>query len=299
MNIITHVSPDFDAIGAVWLLKRYGGLEAADVFFVNTGNPDKDLLASATAVVDTGRVFDPARLRFDHHQLPGKEANETCAAWQVFMHVFLETVNDRAAWQRINALDPLIWLIYEGDTGKSGANESRQRGIHALLSSKKATRADDYALLAYGFDLLDALAASLFAQDEARRTLATHTVYRSEDGLVVALRDAPQGATFAAHEAGARLVLFSSELPGPSYARGVMRGGEGADVHCGELVEHIINAPSLSWSKPDLRSELLGWYRHESGFFAGKGTAKAPCADPMLVDIVDVAAAIDRAWHRE
>lgn len=286
-TIITHVSPDFDAIGSVWLLKRYGGMEAADVAFVNTGNPDLELLASADAVVDTGRVFNPVLLRFDHHQMPGKEANETCATSLVATHLFGDLPH---------YLDLLIHLIYCGDTGRPYANTSRQVGIHALLSAKKATHADDYTLLAYGFELLDGIASSLQAQEQARRTLATHTVYKSVDGLVVALKDAPQGATFAAHEAGARLVLFSSALPGPSYARGLMRGGEGIDVDAGAIVLAIVNDPSCDAAISD---ELSTWYRHAAGFFAGKGTAKAPCAEPMEVSIVDIAREIDLAWKRE
>lgn len=49
--IVTHTSPDWDAIGSVWLLQRYGGLGAQPVAFVNTGAPDVALLAEAVALV--------------------------------------------------------------------------------------------------------------------------------------------------------------------------------------------------------------------------------------------------------
>ena len=217
MIVITHVSPDWDAIGAVWLLKRYSGMADAEVQFVNTGAPDQEILDNADAVVDTGRIFDPSCQRFDHHHLPGDLANTTCATLQVY-----DALPDAPI-----AILPLVRLIYAGDTGKPEANESRQRGIHALLSNKKRQGADDYSLLAYGFDLLDNLSQSLISPDEARRTLAAHTVYRSGDGLLVALKNAPRGATFAAHEAGARLVIFADYA---KNAIGIMRGGNGQDV---------------------------------------------------------------------
>ena len=284
MMIITHTSPDFDAIGGVWLLKRYGGMADAEVQFVNTGSPDPVVLESANAVVDTGRVFDPGILRFDHHHLPGKLANATCATQMVY-----NALSDAPA-----AILPLVTLIYCGDTGKPAANESRAVGIHALLSSKKASRTlDDHGLLAYGFELLDTLATGLIAQDAARKNLAAHTVYRSADGLLVALKNAPQGATFAAHEAGARLVVFADY---ERNAIGVMRGGEGEDVHCGELVNAVVNDPT---APTDLGSELDTWYRHQAGFFSGRGTAKAPREDAIDIDVRDVAEAIDRAWKRE
>lgn len=283
MLIVGHVSPDWDCIGAIWLLKRYGGMADAAVAFVNTGNPDPDLLASASAVVDTGRVFDPGILRFDHHHFAGNAANETCATLQVAQALVLARPDFD-----FNPLWPIIALIYAGDTGKPAANESRKIGMHALLSSKKASRAlDDYGLLDYGFDLLDALAASLLAQDAARNALAAHTVYTSADGLLIALRDAPQGATFAAHEAGARLVVFADY---ERNAIGIMRGGEGQDVHVGGLVDAVRD--------PLLLPELATWYKHEAGFFAGRGTAKAPREDAITVNVVEVARAIDQAWHR-
>ena len=299
-TIIGHVAPDWDCIGAIWLLKKFGGLENADVMFVNTGAPDPALLEHATAVVDTGRLYDPSRLCFDHHHLIGAAANETCATRQVAQYLVLARPD-----YDFNPIWPIIDLIYAGDTGKRAANESRQLGIHALLANKKRQGADNYALLAYGFDLLDSLSQSLISQDEARRSLEAHTIYRSEDGLVVALLNAPHGATFAAHEAGARLVVFGNY---DKNAIGVMRGGEGADVHAGALVENILDkaprvflAQTLWAYTPDVDAmfaELATWYRHQAGFFAGRGTDKAPSDKPILVELRTVAAAIDWAWVR-
>lgn len=159
--IITHQSLDWDALGAVWLLKRYAGMEDHEVVFVNTGAPDPALLARADAVVDTGREFDPARLRFDHHQLPGKQATDTSAAYQVAMWLYYEKSVDVAH------LQPLFDLILCGDTGRKekGADWSRIVGLHALLSAQKARKLDDAALLAYGFDLCRAVRRGLRHKD--------------------------------------------------------------------------------------------------------------------------------------
>lgn len=48
----------------------------------------------------------------------------------------------------------------------------------------------------------------------------------------------------------------------------------------------------------DLASELDSWFQHASGFFAGRGTAKAPRDDAIIVRLEDVAYAIDEAWKR-
>lgn len=297
MVIATHTSPDWDAIGAVWLLKRYGGMDGADVQFVNTGTPDLTILAGAAAVVDTGRELDPLRLRFDHHQLPGAEANTCCATSLVFQWL-------RSEREDIEPLGSLVDLIYAGDTGQAnyGATWSRVIGIHALLSAQKTKKADDTALLAYGVAVLDDLAIALFAHHEARTALEAHTVYRSDDGLVVALKDAPPHATSAAHEIGARLVLFQSASEGTN-AIGVMRAGEQREPHCKALILGILDdaecdAPgSIRWDSPEY-IEMARWYLHEAGFFAGRGTAKAPDPRPIEANLADIARAIDTAWKR-
>lgn len=291
MYIVTHVSPDWDAITAVWLLQRYGGLGDADVRFVNTGDPSSDVLTEATAVVDTGRALDPERLRFDHHHLPGAEASATCAAFQVFEHI--------APNGELAHLAPLNALILNGDTGgrNYGAEWSRLTGIHALLSARKARGAGDLALMAWGMDVLDDLDTHLCARYEARQTLDAHMVYRSADGLLVALKDAPAHASSAAFEAGARLVVFQhTDLTIPTHAIGIWRASEWREPHCGELVGRVLG----EWAQPGspITNELSIWYRHEAGFFAGRGTAKAPNPTPIAVDLAEVARAIDGAWQR-
>jgi hypothetical protein len=301
MNYIcTHVSPDWDAIGAVWMLKRFHApLKDAWVGFVNTGKPDHLILHEAAAVVDIGREYDPARLRFDHHQLPRHKANDTSATLQVF-HFLTDGMN---YMHPLFYLNQIVALIYSGDTGKKtdGADWSRIEGIHALLCAQKARKLSDIALMDWGFEILDLLAESTQARYTAQNTLAEHTVYKSDDGLVIALHNAPPFATNAAHEAGARLVMFYSEHPDvPTYARGVMRAGEWQEPHCGDLINWICNdweCGLMNISKLAYE-ELACWYKHEAGFFAGKGTQKAPCTDPMLVDIRDIALAIDEAWQR-
>lgn len=284
--IITHMSPDWDAITSVWLLKRYGGMEDHDVVFVNTGNPDPAVLAASAAVVDTGRELDPTRRRFDHHHLPGKQSNQTCAAFQVFQHV--------APNGELDHLAPLNALILNGDTGgrNYGAEWSRLTGIHALLSVRKARRETDDQLLAWGMAVLDDLAAHLKARDDARRTLDTHMIYQSTDGLFVALRNAPQGATFAAFEQGARLVLFANEA---ENAIGLMRAGEWQEPHCGGLVDLLIVDSQVS---ADIITETDTWFLHPAGFFAGRGTKKAPRSDPIACDLIALARAVDRGWQR-
>lgn len=312
--IVTHTSPDWDAIASCWLLQRYGGLADAGVRFVNTGNPDPGLLAEATAVVDTGRVADFGRLRFDHHHLTGAEAR-TSAATQVYGYVASFVDQDMLPGP-VSHLIPLVGLVNAGDIGDSHADPSRAYGIHALLSAQKARRLSDEALLAWGYEVLDLIDERLRAEMKARLTLSQHVAYRSEDGLIVALHNAPQAATQAAFEAGARLVVFHSEYPDvPTVAVGIQRAPQHDFPHVGEILRVATSASadprtlvqgialaSLHNTHDPAREqaidEMKTWFQHPAGFFAGRGTPKAPDARPLECSIAEIAQAVDAAWVR-
>lgn len=306
MIIAIHTNPDMDCITGAWLLQRYGNLATAAIAFVNTGNPDRELLANATAVIDTGGEWDPARLRFDHHHLPGAAASETSAAMQVYEHL--------VAHSSVGSLDhlaPLANLVYAGDTGKPdyGADWSRIVGLHAMLSGYKAwlkaqhdgglVPGFDQAVYAYGAGLLDVLDAALKAKHLARQELAEKVVYRSTDGLLVAIRHGGPGSTQAAADDGARLVVWEGQPAevegGTTYSIGLSRVGESQEPHCGELVQSALD--TLAGDDP-IYQELATWFRHPAGFIALRGSAKAPVFKPVEVDLVDVARVISAAWQR-
>ncbi|MFZ1411691.1 MAG: MYG1 family protein [Micropruina sp.] len=287
--IVTHTSPDWDAIMSCWLLQRHGGFESARVEFVNTGSPDAETLAGAVAVVDTGRIYNPLHRRYDHHQ----DACADSATSRVAMDL------DTPAW-----LTPLIALVHHGDWGSpgEGADWLRLVGLHAALSGAKARGLSDAELLAYGYQLLDDVAAHLKSQADARAMLDSVTVWKSADGLVWAIKDGGPQVTRAAGELGARLVVYAyatTDATPPRYGFGCWRCG-GAEVtapHVGRLVE-TAHDMSRDQEAPAMEAELARWFRHPVGFFAGWGTDKAPRHEAPAVNVADVAKLISDMWVR-
>lgn len=299
-TIVTHRSPDWDALGSVWLLKRYHpGLENAEVRFVNTGAPDLELLAQAAAVVDTGREFDPERLRFDHHQLPGRESVKTCAMKQVWEHLGQSFFDYKSKKDPVGHLRVLVDLVWAGDVGSGYAQTSRVAGIHAILSAWKNQGLSDEELLRRGMELLDAIDIHLRRLCEANDELEYRCLqFRSSDGALVAIRDGGPEVSWAAFESGARVVLFQSSQEvegGTTHSIGLIRAGEWSEPHVGELVQAVLDHPRTS---PEIREELARWFLHPAGFFAGRGTAKAPCFAPVTVDLQTLARLIDEVWER-
>ena len=317
-TIVTHVSPDLDAIASAWLLLRYAPkFENAQVVFVNTGNPDRAVLAQADAVVDTGGTYNPYLHCYDHHQM--KNPNEACAAMLVWRDLmYLHGINPYTP--DVAHLEPLVQLIHAGDCGLPEADESRKNGIHAMVSEMKYQQFEDAVIFRLGCVLLDFIAghlssgipfdailrdvnagwgdlflkpAQLRAEELKRTGIAPYVAYMSFDGAFVALRDAPQGATQLAFEQGAQLVLWSNYT---ENAIGINRA-RGIEVHVGELVDSI-QVYAVQHNSTILATELASWYRHNSGFFSGRGTAKAPREDTIPVDFTTLAAIVDASWER-
>lgn len=314
--IVGHVSPDWDCLTALWLLRRFDpALENATIKLVNTGNPDAAILAEADAVVDTGRVCNYTTKRYDHHQMD--DPNSTSAALLVYEHLLQMNNN-------LSYLAPLVRLIFAGDTGKSDADESRKTGIHAILSQMKHDQYNDETIMLHCFPILDAIEtqleygssldvsiknALLFGYDvyikryqERQNALIEqgiepYVVYRSKDSRVIALQNAPQQATQLAFEQGASLVVWANY---PENAIGVNRA-RGIDTHLGELIDNLQELVRLynhHLSYQSIEVELSTWYRHAAGFFAGRGTAKASREDPIVIELAELAQLVDMAWWR-
>ena len=265
--------------------------------FINMAAPDADLLAHATYVVDCGGVYDPATGRFDHHQLGN--ANDTCAAYMVYEFLIFRKIE-------VEYLKPLVELVYQGDIFGSGAKQSQQLGIHALLSAYKHEKHTDLEILHWGFELLDDLAGLLNRRAVASVELAEKTVYTSADGLLIAVSGGGQTVTRAAEETGVRLVVFLGkpieDTEGNIVSRPVginrMGGFEVKSPHCGDLVTDAITL-ALVRNDKEVVKELESWFRHGSGFFAGRGTGKA--MNPSSISgecFLAIAYLLDEVWKR-
>lgn len=292
--IVTHTSPDWDAIGAVWQLRRHFGL-TADIGFVNTGSPDAEVLAQASAVVDTGKIHDPENYRFDHHQFPGAQASATSATELVYLHSEEMLAATKSPDAGRAYLRPIIDLITDADgrnVNSDAARHSRALGIHAQLSAWKAAGLSDAELMQRGMAVLDSIEATLLARWHAAQSLEQHTAWKSPDGRVWTLLNAPRGATAAAFEEGAVLVIFANTTDPATVAVGCQRHNE-SNVDVGALVGATMSAPETGAElRAELRAELARWFRHPAGFFAGRGTAKAPDATPLTADIAELARAL-------
>lgn len=292
--IVTHTAPDFDAIGAAWLLQRFGGLEDASIVFQPIATPNADVLRYATAVVDIGREYDESRLRFDHHQFLGNEASQHSATSLV-----AEYLTKRG--QLPSFLMPIIDLITDADGRNvlyASVKTSRKLGIHALLSAYKQfgmpllpndkSIRNDHDVLEFGYAILDMIGGRLDKIGRAK-TQYQYVARIISPGFCLLHNAGREITQYAFEEEKMDLVLFVNEQP-HTVTVGLQRHPE-SSLNCGDLVNM---AEQLY---PVIISETSRWFRHQAGFFAGRGTDKSPDLTPLCVDLDILAHAINEVYR--
>ena len=277
--IVTHTNPDWDAIAAVWCVSRLGGVPSEPVRFVAADRPDPAILASADAVVDCGGQYDPSRFRFDHHGCARPGAAKTSSAELAYRAL--------GGLEKAPYLQPVIDLIADAD-GRDVAAErvrwSYTAGLHVLLAGWKALASRlapderDAELVRRGLDVLDAVSLALEQRWRCRRNQPFSTIAATPDYRFVALKNIGVNATFAAFDRGAEIVLFLDDRDRDRTVVCGIRRSPTSTVSCADIVDAAIRIA------PDVAPELLTWFRHPDGFFAGRGTEKAPDPTPLRCD---------------
>lgn len=294
--MIGHVRPDWDCIGALWQLQRFGGCGDCEVVFRPNGiDPESFFVTNATAIVDMCGMHAPRRLRFDHHQYAGAKSSAVSATSLVYDHLL-------ATNPALGYLEGLVGMISDFDGGRKTPEvlASEAFGIHALLRDYRWQGADDMDMYLYGCQLLDALARGLELRAKAAGEWESAIVYKSDDGKLVALHNSLPGSSDAAIAAGADVVIFCEdhrERPmRPTFSVGMVRRAH-SEIHCGALVNAAL--AFLGQSPTLIRyggcyQELSRWYKHQSGFFAGRGTDSSPDERTLDCPFTHLAELLDR-----
>ena len=116
--IVTHTSPDLDAIVAAWLLKKFlPGWQDAKFEFVQAGDRlhEKFQCVDVIENIDGNEVIhvDTGLGCLDHHQLPTEEESASSLTWK-FIQKQINLTGEK--WEnRKQALDRIVQIVVEID----------------------------------------------------------------------------------------------------------------------------------------------------------------------------------------
>ncbi len=265
-TIITHISPDLDAIASTWLIRRYlPGWESAEQGFVPAGetyegkpaDSDPDIIH-----VDTGMG------RFDHHQL----SERTSATKRVFDYLAAEGY---AKEKDLEALERMVTFITEIDNfGEvhfpDPTNTRYAFCIHEFIYPLRSQFSSDKELLYMVMLILDSILFTEKNNLKAEEDMKEGVILKTPWGKSLVMETKNEAAVKYALKKGFELV--------------VRRDPESSTVR-------IKTQPSKKYDLTSLHKKIIKadpkatWFLHASKNMLLNGSTKNPNSVPSSLSL--------------
>jgi hypothetical protein len=260
--LVTHHAPDLDAIGSVWLFKRFDPLNYADakVAFVDPGDQIslEDCEKNYNCQLHEITHVDTGLGEFDHHQ-PDKATPNVSASSLVYDYI-CQHYPDKRADQALAAIVTHITAIdHFQEINWPEATENRfMFSLHALIHGHEFVNLhDDQSQLHFGLEALDyayaALTQHYHAQDAIKNKGQEFTI---NIGSCLAIESGNDDTIKLAQIQGYQLVVRKDPEQGfiRIKARPDTKNPDGSDFNLKKLKEEI--------TKLD---QSATWFYHASG----------------------------------
>lgn len=187
--IVTHTSPDWDAIGSVWVLKTYlPGWDGAEVQFVPAGqridgkeakewagDPIETIKDNEVIHVDTG--MGP----LDHHQIFDTSLSAASRSWDYAQKMIAEA-GEQLKSERVEAVSRIVKVIVAIDHFKEVFWENptadyQEFSLLGVLEGLKLYKPnDDMTYLTFGIEALNSLVHDFENRIWAEREIADNGI---------------------------------------------------------------------------------------------------------------------------
>ncbi len=269
--IVTHISPDFDGIPAIWLLKKFHPeYKNARVELVPAG--DNTYLNQPVDSDPNVLHVDVGGGKFDHH----KTDDFTCGAKLVFEWLVEEGFVKHDDY----ALERIIQVITELDHGwdhykwAEAASDRWEFSLHNALSGLKMVfprQTDKY--IEWTSDSLDAVYAIMKSKVRAEEEVKEGVKFSTKWGEGVAVVTKNDGIMDVAMKGGYAVVVRKD--PQEGYVR--ITGSNAHDVDFTKAYEEIIK-----------KDDAGNWFLHASKVLLRNGSTRNPNMKPTKMSLEEV-----------
>lgn len=189
--IVTHMSPDWDAITSVWLIKKYlNGWQDAKVEFVPAGQRKGDAKGDSEVIELAGEDevvhVDTGLTPLDHHQTQDVNISAASLTWDYVQSQF-EKSGNKLTPEHKEAVSRIVKIVVDTDHFKEVFWKDADADYHefsllGLLEGLKLQKqGKDAEYLNFGFDCLDALIHTfenrIWAESEIEKGVKFETKY--------------------------------------------------------------------------------------------------------------------------
>lgn len=265
-TIITHVSPDVDALSSVWLIRRFmKGWEDANIDFISQGTTYQDNpVDSDPNIIHT----DTGLGKFDHHQ----NNDDTCAAKLVFEYLVKKgDIKSR----HIEPLERMIALINDIDHFREIYWNEPDSDIYeffivSIIEGMKIRLQDDYQLALTAEKIFDGILQTFFNKIQAEKELAAGLIFESKWGKTMAVNSENDEVGQLAQKKGMKMVIRKS--PKRNHLK--------IKLHPALKKNLKTLLPLLEKADPKAT-----WFYHQSGHMIISGSSKSPSSTPTTLPL--------------
>lgn len=292
--VVTHASPDWDAIGSVWLLKKYlEGWRDAKVEFVPAGERLTGTKAGDEAIerlgddeiihVDTG--LGP----LDHHQTPDRSICGMSRTWDFVRSKFLNK-GKKLSSEHEEAIDRIVRIVVEIDHFREvfwdkPAADYHEFSLLGLLEGLKFLKpGDDQYYVEFGMEALSAMVANFENRIWAEKEIEKGIKFETKYGTGMGFETVNDGVLKLAQKMDFRVVVRKDPRKGYARIKALPEqedGEKGADLTLAyEMLRKI---------DPDAT-----WFLHVSKKMLLNGTPKNPKMRPTKLSLDDIIKVLEK-----
>ena len=264
--VVTHYSPDFDALAACWLIKRYlTGWSKADIKFVPAGETlEEKLVDSQENIihVDTGLG------KFDHHQ-----TNEKTSATKLVFEYLKEKnlINKKELFPLERMVEVITMIDHFNEVFlPEPTADIYDFNLYQMIEGLKNIIQNDFKTCEVVFPLFDAVFIGFKNKVRAEYEIKKGLVFQSKWGKSLAMENGVEESIKLAQKKGYSLVIRKNS------ENGMIR---------------IKARPDTKYGLDDLYSKLKSidpkatWYLHPSKRILLNGSMKNPKTKPSSLPL--------------
>lgn len=300
--IITHASPDWDAIGSVWVLKRFlPGWDMAKVEFVPAGNRSPRVLqkekeADSQIIVESGDTkiihVDTGLTPLDHHQVYDTSLSSVSRCWDFVTRENRDlhaTTSDTKREDKIAAMERIVRYLVDLDHfqevfWKDANSDIHEFSLYGILEGMKGLHPDnDEYFVSWGMEILDAMLRRFESKIWAEKEIAKGKEFVTKWGKGLAIETINDSVIKQAQKMGYVVVVRRDPRKGYVRIKAVpFKEGITPDINLG-----------LVHSKLEKMDPTATWFLHVSNKMLLNGTPKNPKMIPTTLPLEAIVSVLE------
>ena len=290
--VVTHMSPDWDAISSVWLIKKYlAGWQDADVQFVPAGTrAGGDIHETIERLGDNEVIHvDTGLGPLDHHQIQDTSVSAVSRTWD-YVQEQLKQNGDTLTPIHVEAVSRIVAVIVALDHFKevfweNPASDHYEFSLYGVLEGLKFVRQEhDKDYVTFGIQCLDALVAQFENRIWAEKEIAEKGIkFETSYGPGMGFETLNDTVLKLAQKMGYVVVVRKDPRKGYVRIKALPEDGKKKGVDLTLAYEQLRKID------PDAT-----WFLHISKKMLLNGTPKNPKIKPSTLNVRDIIKVLER-----